>query len=285
MAACTQPDSTWKHTDTGYKYQLFSASEGETPTPGNYVFVDATLVVEDSVFFDSRAGGQPMPIGIPPESAPRGDMSPVLDMLALMSEGDSAILVIPVDSFQAPPPSVAPYNEVMYTLRVGDIMTQEEYAGWMKEQRAAQAEKTKAAKAREQEISTFVEDIHARYQSGALEAEIQRTGSGLGYIIHEGGTQGTKPEQGQMVEAHYYGILAETGEKFDSSFSRGSTFSFPLGRGQVIQGWDEGFALLNEGARATLFVPADLGYGGRGSPPQIPPNSDLIFYVEFVGAK
>ena len=67
---------------------------------------------------------------------------------------------------------------------------------------------------------------------------------------------------------------------FDNSFSRGEPFVFPLGAGQVIKGWDEGLALLPKGTKATLFIPYELGYGETGSPPSIPPRSELIFYVE-----
>ena len=67
---------------------------------------------------------------------------------------------------------------------------------------------------------------------------------------------------------------------FDNSLSRGMPFSFALGRGMVIPGWDEGIALLKEGGKAFLFVPPALGYGEAGSPPVIPANSELIFYVE-----
>jgi FKBP-type peptidyl-prolyl cis-trans isomerase len=67
---------------------------------------------------------------------------------------------------------------------------------------------------------------------------------------------------------------------FDNSFQRGQTFPFTLGQNQVIKGWDEGIALLNKGAKAFLFIPGALGYGEAGSPPVIPANAELVFYVE-----
>ena len=69
---------------------------------------------------------------------------------------------------------------------------------------------------------------------------------------------------------------------FDNSYERGEPIDFQLGVGSVIPGWDEGFALLKEGTKATLFVPYSLAYGEAGSPPVIPERSDLIFYVELL---
>ena len=88
-----------------------------------------------------------------------------------------------------------------------------------------------------------------------------------------------KAVPGREVEVNYFGVLAD-GTPFDNSFKRGQTFTFPLGAGRVIPGWDEGIAMLNVGSKATLFVPYELGYGEAGSPPNIPPKAELIFYVE-----
>jgi peptidylprolyl isomerase len=75
-----------------------------------------------------------------------------------------------------------------------------------------------------------------------------------------------------------------SGEKFDSSYDRGQPFSFPLGQGQVIRGWDEGIARLPVGSQAVLIVPPHLGYGERDMG-VIPPNSTLVFYVEVLGTQ
>lgn len=110
-------------------------------------------------------------------------------------------------------------------------------------------------------------------------AKIQTTASGLRYIIYSEGN-GEPPKPGDTVNAHYSGFLAD-GTQFDSSLDRGETFNFPLGQGRVIQGWDEGFALLKPGAKAILIIPAELGYGAGGAG-TIPPNATLYFDVELV---
>lgn len=106
------------------------------------------------------------------------------------------------------------------------------------------------------------------------------TESGLKYIVLNEGT-GEHPQKGDMVKVHYSGFL-EDGKMFDSSVERGTPFAFPLGKGYVIKGWDEGIALLKKGGKAKLIIPYQLGYGENGNPPVIPPSATLIFDVELV---
>jgi FKBP-type peptidyl-prolyl cis-trans isomerase len=97
-------------------------------------------------------------------------------------------------------------------------------------------------------------------------------------------TVGTGPEakSGQKVSVHYTGWLTN-GSKFDSSVDRGKPFQFQLGAGQVIAGWDQGVSGMRVGGRRKLTIPPHLGYGARGFPGAIPPNSVLVFEVELLG--
>ena len=122
-----------------------------------------------------------------------------------------------------------------------------------------------------------------KYNAGKIVNQLKTTASGLKYIIHEMG-EGAKPQQGTNVLVNYYGFLTDE-TSFDNSYKRGEPLNFPLGKGRVIPGWDEGLALLKEGSKATFFIPSALGYGERGAPPNIPPNSELVFYVELEKAK
>jgi FKBP-type peptidyl-prolyl cis-trans isomerase len=91
---------------------------------------------------------------------------------------------------------------------------------------------------------------------------------------------GREASKGAKVTVHYEGFL-EDGKKFDSSVDRGRPFSFVLGAGKVIQGWDRGVMGMKEGGKRTLHIPASLAYGPRAVGP-IPPNSNLIFHIELI---
>lgn len=109
----------------------------------------------------------------------------------------------------------------------------------------------------------------------------QETKSGLEFELTSQGN-GRAAENGDKVTVHYSGRLT-SGKKFDSSYDRGKPFSFKLGSGQVIQGWEEGIAMMREGDKATLTIPPQLGYGDRSIGP-IPAGSILIFDVELIQA-
>lgn len=109
------------------------------------------------------------------------------------------------------------------------------------------------------------------------------TPSGLTYLITKKGS-GRQPKTGETVVIHYTGTLTN-GVKFDSSHDREQPFSFKLGVGQVIKGWDEGVAKLRVGDQAILVIPGALAYGPRGAGGVIPPDATLIFVVEVVDVK
>ncbi len=97
--------------------------------------------------------------------------------------------------------------------------------------------------------------------------------------------EGDEAAKGQVVEVHYVGVAWSTGDQFDASWDRGQTFKFPLGRGQVIQGWDEGVAGMKVGGRRRITIPPMLGYGKRGVPGVIPPDETLVFVVDLLGVR
>jgi len=109
------------------------------------------------------------------------------------------------------------------------------------------------------------------------------TASGLKYTDIVEGT-GPTPQSGQTVTVHYKGAL-ENGKQFDSSYDRGTPSDFRIGVGAVIKGWDEGLMSMRVGGKRKLVIPASLGYGPRGRPPDIPGNSTLVFEVELLNVK
>ena len=116
-----------------------------------------------------------------------------------------------------------------------------------------------------------------------LAAGFEKTNSGLRYKMIQKGS-GKNAENGKVVVVHYTGQL-EDGKVFDSSYPRKKPIEFPLGEGNVIEGWDEGIALLQVGDKARFVIPPHLGYGTSGAGGVIPPNATLIFDVELMDVK
>jgi len=114
-----------------------------------------------------------------------------------------------------------------------------------------------------------------------MDQPLTKTASGLGYVDVVEGT-GPQPKAGESVRVHYTGWL-ENGKKFDSSHDRRQPLVFPIGKGHVIKGWDEGVGSMKVGGKRRLVIPANLGYGDRGAAGVIPPGATLIFEVELLG--
>ena len=97
--------------------------------------------------------------------------------------------------------------------------------------------------------------------------------------------EGAEAQARQIVEVHYVGVAWSTQAQFDASWDRGSTFSFKLGTGQVIPGWDQGVAGMKVGGRRRITIPPMLGYGKRGAGAVIKPDETLIFVVDLIGVR
>jgi FKBP-type peptidyl-prolyl cis-trans isomerase len=108
-----------------------------------------------------------------------------------------------------------------------------------------------------------------------------RLPSGMRYLVRAPGTGEATPRIGDEVICHYAGRLLD-GTSFDSSYRRGVPFTFRLGTGSVISGWDEAFLKMHKGEKRTLVVPHWLAYGEKGRPPTIPPKATLVFEVELI---
>lgn len=236
-------------TDSGLQYVILEEGTGASPGPGSMVSVHYTGTLEDGTVFDSsRERGQPIefPLG-------RGQVIPGWDEgIALMKEGGKARLIIPSDlayGDQGIQGIIPPGATLFFDVELVSVSPPPPPPP---------------------EAPTEVD-----------EADYTTTDSGLKYYDFEEGS-GESPQTGQMAVVHYTGWL-EDGTMFDSSLMRGQPFSFPVGLGQVIPGWDEGVASMKVGGKRQLVIPAELGYGERGAGDAIPPNATLIFEVELLG--
>jgi peptidylprolyl isomerase len=125
--------------------------------------------------------------------------------------------------------------------------------------------------------------VRADDKDDKKEEKVITRDSGLKYVEKKEGT-GDEAKKGDNVEVHYTGWLKD-GTKFDSSKDRGKPFTFKLGAGQVIKGWDEGVAGMKVGGKRKLIIPSDLAYGPQGRPPVIPRSAELTFEVELLKIK
>lgn len=270
-----------KRTPTGYEYIIQKNTGGAKPKVGDYVYFHAQMRIADSVANSSRLTGQAPFLQIMDASAtpePGKQSSPIEEVLRDMAVGDSVTIIINIDTIPNKPQGFENVKELYYDVVAIEIKSKEEFEKTAAVEREKQQADQVKIQAREQEVASGVATIVSQYKSGAINSQLKTTASGLKYLMVAPGT-GKQAEAQKKVSVNYYGVLA-AGERFDDSFSRGIPFSFVLGNGMVIPGWDEGIALLKEGGKAYLFIPAALGYGAAGSPPAIPANAELIFYVE-----
>lgn len=278
LASCQQ-EPTLQTTPSGFEYMLHTDNGGEKPVPGDYVTFNAYMRNGDSIVYSSRDQAKPPFLQIPAEVPADRPPNPIEEVLQLMGDGDSATVLINLDTLPKKPRGFEDTDVMFYDLVIADIKSAEEHAA---EQNAKMEEARRKAgemKKRLPEVEALIQSTLSDYKNNSLGDQLQETGSGLKYVIHEEG-DGAQAAPGKVVAVHYYGVLTEDGKKFDDSFSRGQPIELPLGQGRVIPGWEEGIALFKGGTKATLIVPPALGYGAAGSPPDIPENAELMFYVE-----
>jgi FKBP-type peptidyl-prolyl cis-trans isomerase FkpA len=283
FAACKKDMKT----QDGYSYSVLEQGTGEMPDTSDYVFftvkvyVQDSLTKKDSLVQEDAEGAEPV-IQI---TNPMDPSMPkwIQEILAKSKVGSKYRMVMPMDSisFQVPP-ALLSFNALYYDIVIKKISTNEEFEKYRQAKIAEQEAKVKANMEKLGGIEELTKKTLADYKAGSLQTV--KLPSGLEYYMVQDG-QGDKAEKGNTVSVHYYGVLEATGVRFDDSYSRGDEFQFVAGTGGVIQGWDEGVALLKKGAKVFLFVPSAMAYGKMGAGATIPPDSDLVFYIELLGVK
>jgi FKBP-type peptidyl-prolyl cis-trans isomerase FkpA len=274
-------------TASGLEYKMFAqAQEGdyERKTPAQVEADTAQLSErigqimtlrmkytnsEDSVLFSTYERNMPVQVEMM-RSPVRGSIE---EAFLMLTPGDSAVFKINADSlfantFQQPrPPFIKEGSDLTFNIKAVQLQSKEE----------AMADFQALMKARyDEQMGKDEETIKAYLEKEGLSAE--RTPSGVYYVINKKG-KGKQAQAGSMVSVHYTGTTLD-GNVFDSSRKDDrEPLSFPLGRGAVIQGWDEGIAALREGDEAVLIIPSPLAYGEEARGPDMPANSILRFDV------
>lgn len=278
-------------TEHGFRFVNHTNKGGVKALPGEVVSVQMYTWIGDSLMASTAKNyGGPQEFRLfEKENLPKR-VPAIYDAALLMGEGDSATIYEPIDTFLIKyiPEPLKKHKEVRYEIVLADVMKKEEVDKKMAEEQKKAEEEQKmmeeemknspATIARgKSEIAPLVTKTLADYKAGKLGDKLQKSASGLEYVIFDKGT-GAPVKMGDRVPTHYYGALKADGKMFDNSFERG--VSAPFAVGQLVPGFNEGMQLLNRGGRALVFIPAALGYGEQGAGDRIPPNSDLVFYIE-----
>ena len=276
MFACNSGEM--ETTSTGLRYTMVKKGDGPKPADGQFVIMNLSLLNHtDSVIFStSQAGTQESFQYYDSLMTKNGSIEEAISML---EKGDSITIKVAADSIYRgtmTPPGVTKGTDLTIHIGLADVLDEEGYKTWQMAEYQKRQDKMLALAA--EQMATDKAIITDFLKEKGVEAQV--TENGLYYVITQEGS-GATPERGQKVNVHYKGTLLD-GTQFDSSYDRGAPFTFTLGVGQVIRGWDEGLALLNKGAKATLYIPSPLAYGNRAAGPVIKPNSVLVFEVEMI---
>lgn len=277
LSSCQQ-DSGLQTASDGTEFKIQKSTGSPKIQPGQYVYYHAQRRKGEEVESSSRELGEPQIFQVPAESDPNSQTALLEEVLTAMGVGDSATIFLRLDTLPTKPPGFEEEEIMYFDLVVIDAKDEAEFQAEQAEEQAAADAAAAETRERAQAVLDEAKSVVAQYAGGELGDKVQRTGSGLGYMITEEGG-GKSPAAGRPVSVQYAGFLTD-GSIFDNSFERGMPITFPLGVGRVIPGWDEGIGLLKEGGKGYLFIPHQLGYGEAGSPPAIPGNAELVFYVE-----
>jgi len=287
----------------GIEYKILKDVPGKNAVPGDYVEFQILATVDTmagkpvDTLGDSRKMAGQTPV-IPVEEAKgSGQWQSVLPF---MSAGDSALVVISCDTLikemnknnpnQRQLPSwLKKGNKINVLLSVISVKSKEQAQKDMQaKQEQMQKEAEEKAAAQMPVDDKILQDYFAKNN-----LKPTKTASGLYYTIAKPGA-GESPKPGQLVSMKYIGKTLD-GKQFDANMDESGNlldkggkkepFTFPLGQGRVIKGWDEGVALLKKGSKATFYLPSPLAYGAQSPSPDIAPNSILVFNVELVDFK
>lgn len=294
------PSAEFARLPTGTEYRLFRKDatgryqpQALAPTDAPYASRAGQILTvymqfrtgRDSTIMDSRRM-QPTPQPVPLPAQPgRGSLE---EALGLLLPGDSAVFRFQADSifaktFQQPVPSFLRQsgNTLVVLASARELFTVAEMTARQEKMRAESAKQAQAKAAAQ--TAKDVAQIQAYLKKNKLVAK--KTVGGTYYIVTRSG-KGLPPKKGQTVRVLYRGTVLATGKEFDSSAKHGNEpIAFALGTGQVIQGWDQGIAMLTAGSKAVLLIPSPLAYGPRGAGADIPANAVLRFEVDLVDFK
>ena len=269
MASC---NTNYEKTPSGLAYKIIKGDGKQKLKFGDIVKINATIKISprDSVIFST---GNHLPEYVPVDTSTRQSHD-FNEVLKLCSVGDSLIVVSQVDTLVKR--NMAQYNGM---LKRGDqiVTSMRILKAFSNRDEQAKDQQAEVEKEKNREAA----DLANYLKKKGIKAE--KTQNGV-YVELLNANAGEKPANGKQVTVNYRGSLLDNGKVFDSnmdtSFHHVQPFSFVLGAGQTIRGWEEGLLLIGKGGKGNIYIPSLLGYGPPGAPPAIPGYAPLKFEVE-----
>tara|TARA_B100000212_G_scaffold257996_1_gene198059 strand:+ start:2074 stop:2949 length:876 start_codon:yes stop_codon:yes gene_type:complete len=263
--------------DNGVELKYFKNGSGQEIEDGQIVMINLQYFDYDGNELLNKVGNDPVVLQKDSSWESSGIIYNVIDNLV---KGDSVFFQLTTEQFfkNAPQsvevPDSVKNKMISFYCGIQDVMSQNEFEEFQRIQYEKMQQEMEQQS--NDQLSIDLELIDNYLKENDITAKTAE--SGLRYVITKMGS-GENAAPGDNVTVHYTGMLLN-GEKFDSSLDRNQPFSFQLGQGMVIRGWDEGITYFNKGSEGTLYIPSTLGYGASGAGGVIPPNAVLIFEIQ-----
>ncbi len=263
--------------DNGVELKYFKNGSGQEIEDGQIVMINLQYFDYDGNELLNKVGNDPVVLQKDSSWESSGIIYNVIDNLV---KGDSVFFQLTTEQFfkNAPQsvevPDSVKNKMISFYCGIQDVMSQNEFEDFQRIQYEKMQQEMEQQS--NDQLSIDLELIDNYLNENNITAKSAE--SGLRYVITKMGS-GENAAPGDNVTVHYTGMLLN-GEKFDSSLDRNQPFSFQLGQGKVIRGWDEGITYFNKGSEGTLYIPSTLGYGASGAGGVIPPNAVLIFEIQ-----
>lgn len=258
----------WKTHESGLEYKFVNQDKmAAMPMIGDIIAIEFRFtnsedkLIEESDLFRTQLQ-KPSHLG-----------GSIEDALTIMHKGDSAIFLIKAEDYYTKtrqvrvPEGIKPTEMLKFHIKMVDVMPFDDF------EQERQAARISDERFEDKLLEDYIERTNI---------QVEPTASGMYYIVKEEGS-GLAPTPGKKVTVHYMGYFID-GKLFDSSYDRNKPFTFTLGVGEVIFGWDEGISKMKVGGKAQLVIPSSLAYGSKKNGP-IPPHSTLVFDVELISVQ
>jgi len=270
-----------KSTENGFSYTHHIKNEGPKPQVGEYAYYNLEIygIPESEIPMFFEAGEDFRKIVDPKNHTGYDGRNPMIDILPLLSVGDSVTVYHSPDSIINLSPTYGGLKMLEYKITLTGIALPAQHT----ENQIAIFNKRKAklfeARTRLESINGFCQKVLADYKANKIDNLIEKQ-SGLKFVIHEQG-KGKNLRNGNVANFFYSGYMMD-GTLFENTFDSGDGTSLQVGRELSLPGWEEVMTYLKIGASVTVFLPAKLAYAEAGNPPIVPPNTDVMFYMEIM---